>query len=54
MDYCHHMRMLQLLGSNQCLPLLHMSKRFILLEETGKRINDFEIGYMINPSLDII
>ena len=33
------------------LQLLHMAKRFIWLNETKQRINEFEIGYMINPSL---
>ena len=45
--------MLPLLGSNNCLPLLHMDNRFIWLEETGDRINEFEVGYMINPSLHV-
>ena len=45
------MPMLPLLGANNRLPLLHMAKRFIWIEETGKIINEFEIGYMINPSL---
>ena len=37
--------------SNNCLQLLHMAKRFIWLEETGERINEFYIGYMINTNL---
>ena len=45
------MAMLPLLGGNHFLPLLHMAKHFIWIEETGKRINQFEIGYMIDPSL---
>ena len=28
-----------LLGNNHCLPLSHMAKRFICLEETNQRIN---------------
>ena len=32
-NYCHHMPMLPLLGANHCLPLLHMSKCFIWLNE---------------------
>ena len=47
------MPLLPLLGANNCLPLLNMSKRFICLEETGECINEFEIGYMINQSLHI-
>ena len=45
--------MLTLLGSNQCQPLLHMAKRFISIEDTDEHINDLEIGYMINPSLNV-
>ena len=30
-----------------------MDKRFICLVETGEIINDFEIGYMINPSFHV-
>ena len=45
------MPMFPLVGSNHHLPLLHMDERFIFLEEIGERINDFKIGYMINPCL---
>ena len=45
--------MLPLLGDNHCLPLLHMAKSFIWLEEKSYCINDFAIGYMINPTLHI-
>ena len=31
-----------------------MDKRFILLEETGELINEFELGYMIKSSLRAI
>ena len=47
------MPMLPLLGVDHRLQLLYMAKRFIWLEETGKLINEFEIGYMINPSLHV-
>ena len=30
-----------------------MAKHFIWIEETEERINDFLIGYMINPTLNI-
>ena len=43
--------MFPLLGDNHHLLLLHMAKRFIWIEETGERINKFEIGYIINISL---
>ena len=42
-----------LLGVNHRLPLFHMNKSFIWLEETKERINKFSIGYMINPTLNI-
>ena len=45
--------MLSLFGANNCLPLFHMAKHFIWINKTKKRINDFEIGYMINPNLNI-
>ena len=52
-SYCHHVPMLPLFGNNRRLPLLHMAECFISLEETKKRIIEFEIGYMINPSLHV-
>ena len=42
-----------LLGTNHCLPLSHMDKSYIWLEETNEDINEFSIGYMINPNLII-
>ena len=51
-NYCHHMPILSLLGSNHHLPLFHMSKHFIWLNETKQLINEFKIGYMINPGLN--
>ena len=30
-----------------------MAKHYIWLEETKERINEFSIGYMINPKLNI-
>ena len=45
--------MLPLLGVDHRLQLLYMAKRFIWLEETGKLINEFEIGYSINPGLHV-
>ena len=47
------MPMLSLLGNNHRLPLFHMAKLFIWIEEKNERINDFSIGYMINPKLNI-
>ena len=48
------MPMLSLLGSNNRLPLFHMDKRFIWLNEEKQRINEFTIGYMINPGLNVV
>ena len=47
------MTMESLLGTNHCLTLFHMAKSFIWIEETKELINEFYIGYMINPKLNI-
>ena len=47
------MQIQSLLGTNHRLPLSHMAKSHIWLEETNERINEFSIGYMINPNLSI-
>ena len=47
------MPMLSLLGGNHCLPLFHMAKRFIWINETKQLINEFRIGYMINTGLNV-
>ena len=52
-NYYNHMPMQSLLGAYHRLPLLHMAKSYIWLEETKERINEFSIGYMINPNLNI-
>ena len=44
--------MKSLLGTNCRMPLLHMSKSYIWIEETNQRINEFSIGYMTNPTLN--
>ena len=41
-----------MLGTNCRMPLLHMSKSYIWLEETNQRINEFSVGYMMNPTLN--
>ena len=46
------MPMLSLLVTNHCLPLCHMAKCFIWINETKQRINEFNIEYMINPGLN--
>ena len=45
--------MQSLLGDNHRLPLFNMAKSFIWLEEAKKLINEFQIGYMTNPILNI-
>ena len=40
-----------ILGVNSHLPILHMSKRMVHIYTTGKTIDKFVIGHMINPSL---
>ena len=42
-----------LLGTNHCLPLSHMAKSYIRLEGGNQRINEFSIGYMMNPNLSM-
>ena len=42
-----------MLGVNNCQPLLHMSKRLFYIYTTDKQINQFAIGYMINPTLQV-
>ena len=43
--------MQSLLGNNCRIPLLHMSKIYIWLEETNQLINEFSVGFMMNPTL---
>ena len=40
-----------IVGVNNRLPILHISKRKVHIYTTGKTINQFAISYMINPSL---
>ena len=40
-----------MLGANCCMPLLHISKSYLWIEETSQRINEFSFGYMYNPTL---
>ena len=40
-----------MLVANCHMPLLHMSKSYIWIEETNQLINEFSVGYMINPNL---
>ena len=45
------LNMQSMFGANFRMPLLHMSKIYIWLEEKNQRINDFSIGYMMNTTL---
>ena len=45
------LNMQSMLGDNCRMPLLHISKSYIWLEEKKQRINEFYIGYMINSTL---
>ena len=47
------MHIQSLLGTNHSLPLSHMDKSYIWLEETNKRINEFSIGYTMNANFSI-
>ena len=42
-----------LLETNHRLPLSHMAKSYIWLEETNQGLNDVSIGSMMNPNLSI-
>ena len=42
-----------MLWTNHRLPLSHMAKSCIWLEETDQLINELSIGYMMNPNLSI-
>ena len=41
------------MGANHRLPLFHMNERFIWLNETKQRNNEFTIGFMINRGLNV-
>ena len=43
--------MQSILVANWRMPLLHMSKSYIWIEETNQGINEFSFGYMTNPTL---
>ena len=54
-DKCNQINLLDiqsLLGNNFRMPLLHMSKSYIWIEETNQCINELSIGYMMNPNLN--
>ena len=43
---------MSLVGVNHCQPILYMSKIMVHCYSTDESINQFEIGYMINISLN--
>ena len=47
------MDMQYMLGTNHHLPLSHMAKSYIWIQENNKRIDEFSIGYMMNKNLSI-
>ena len=51
--YCHNFPILPVLGVNHSLPLLHIAKSYIWINETSGHINESAIGYMINPTLHV-
>ena len=40
-----------MLWGNCRMPLLHMSKNYIWIEETNQHMDEFYSGYMLNPTL---
>ena len=42
-----------IVGVNNCLTLLYLSKIMVHIYVTDKTVHKFAIGYMINPSLNI-
>ena len=51
--YCGVIALLSLLGVNHHRPLLDMYKTFIYIISIEKRMNQFEIGYMVNSTLHV-
>ena len=43
--------LIPLLGANHRQPILHMYKKIVQCYSIDESINQFEIGYMINPPL---
>ena len=44
--------MQSMLGTNCRRILLHMSKSYILLKEKNQCINEFSVGYVMNPNFN--
>ena len=45
-------KLMTLVGVNHRQPILHISKRMVHCYSTDESINQFAIGYTINPSLN--
>ena len=50
-EYCEVIPVLTLLGVYHHLPLLHMTKTFVYMNSREKCMNQFAMGYMVNPTL---
>ena len=42
-----------LYGTNHSMPLSHLDKSYIWLEEKNQLINEFSTGYIMSPNLSI-
>ena len=45
--------LIPIVGVNNRLPILHMSKRMVHIYTTEKTVHKLAIGYMVNPSLHV-
>ena len=52
-EYYDVVPLFPLLGANHRLLLLHMSNTYVYMSTTEKFINQFAIGYMIKPALNV-
>ena len=53
-EYYYVIPLLPLVGVNHFQPILYMSKIIVYIKSTEKRINQFAIVYMINPTLHVM
>ena len=52
-EYCDIILLLPLLGVNHRQPLLHIPPKNVHINGTEERIDQFVIGYMVNPTLHV-
>ena len=52
-SYCHHFSIFPLLGVNHCLPLFHISMKFVYIHNIEENINEFSIGYMVKTTFRV-